>query len=455
MSLSKRINALLLALAIVPAAAVSAPLPSPAGEALPPGVGSDWLDRLNPDIDAATAARIVMLDHPMGSQIRLHEGSLQPKDHPFVVNAGTASVKGMDVSGYQGNVNWSSAWANGARFAYVKATEGTYYTNPYFAQQYNGSFNVGMIRASYHFARPDTTTGAVQADYFVSHGGGWAKDGKTLPGVVDLEYNPYGATCYGLSQAGMAAWIGSFSNEYHARTTRWPVIYTSTSWWSQCVGTSANFSGTSPLWVARYASTVGTLPYAWASYTFWQFSDTGIFPGDQNLFNGDNTALVALANGGSTSQQLLGNTGFETGTAAPWTMTAGVLSNSASEPAHGGSWNAWLDGYGSAHADTVSQQIAIPSGRASATLSFYLHIDTAETSTTPYDTLNVQVYNTSGALLGTLATYSNANAAAGYSAHNLSMAAYIGKTVVVKFTGTEDGSSQTSFVLDDVTLNVQ
>lgn len=297
MSISLCIRALLLALAIVPVAAGSVPLSPPSSAALPPGVEPDWLDRLNPAIDADTASIIVMNDHSMGSQIRLHEGSLQLQDHPFVIPMQTASVKGMDVSGYQGNVNWGGAWSNGARFAYVKATEGTYYTNPYFAQQYNGSYNVGMIRASYHFARPDTTTGAAQADYFVNHGGGWSKDGKTLPGVVDLEYNPYGSTCYGLSHAGMAAWITSFSNEYHKRTTRWPVIYTSTSWWSQCVGTSGNFSSNSPLWVARYASAVGALPYRWSVWTFWQFADSGIFPGDEDLFNGAYSRLVALADG--------------------------------------------------------------------------------------------------------------------------------------------------------------
>ena len=112
-------------------------------------------------------------------------------------------TKGLDVSGFQGNVNWTAQWNAGARFAYVKATEGTYYTNPSFAQQYNGSYNIGMIRGSYHFARPDTTTGATQANYFVAHGGGWSKDGKTLPGALDIEYNPYGAECYGLSQSAM------------------------------------------------------------------------------------------------------------------------------------------------------------------------------------------------------------------------------------------------------------
>lgn len=207
-------------------------------------------------------------------------------------------VYGMDVSGHQGNVNWSTAWSNGARFAYVKATEGTGYTNPYFAQQYNGSYNVGMIRGAYHFARPNLSSGAYQADYFVNHGGGWSRDGKTLPGALDIEWNPYsGGTCYGKSQSGMVAWIKSFSDEYHYRTTRWPVIYTATSWWSQCTGNLGDFTSTSPLWVARYSTSVGTLPYAWAYYTFWQYADSGVFPGDQDRFNGDYSRLQVLATG--------------------------------------------------------------------------------------------------------------------------------------------------------------
>jgi GH25 family lysozyme M1 (1,4-beta-N-acetylmuramidase) len=88
-------------------------------------------------------------------------------------SAAPPGTQGQDVSAHQGNVNWSAQWSAGSRFAYIKATEGTYYSNPYFAQQYNGSYNVGMIRGSYHFARPDTTTGAAQADYFSAHGGGW------------------------------------------------------------------------------------------------------------------------------------------------------------------------------------------------------------------------------------------------------------------------------------------
>ncbi|HWX66572.1 MAG TPA: PKD domain-containing protein [Rhodanobacter sp.] len=169
------------------------------------------------------------------------------------------------------------------------------------------------------------------------------------------------------------------------------------------------------------------------------------------------TASVTVSSGGGSSQ-LLGNTGFESGSASPWTMTAGVLctnSTCSGEVAHSGTGFAWLDGYGTTHTDTVSQTVTIPSGKTSATLSYALHIDTQETGSTPYDTLNVQVLNSAGTVLGTLATYSNVNAANGYTVHTANLAAYIGQTVTIKFTGTEDYSLATSFVLDDVTLTVQ
>jgi len=166
-------------------------------------------------------------------------------------------------------------------------------------------------------------------------------------------------------------------------------------------------------------------------------------------------SLTISAAGGTT--QLIGNPGFENGTStAPWTLTAGVINNSASEPPHSGSWDAWMDGYGTTHTDSSQQTVSIPAGKTSATLTFWLHIDTAETTTTTaFDTLKVQVLNTSGTVLATLGTFSNLNHATGYQQHSFSMNSFIGQTVVIKFTGTEDTSLQTSFVLDDVNLNVQ
>ncbi|KAM6503318.1 glycoside hydrolase family 25 protein [Amanita muscaria] len=204
---------------------------------------------------------------------------------------------GIDVSSYQSSINWSTVKANGIQFAYIKATEGTYYQSPSFSSQYTGATNAGLIRGGYHFARPDTTTGATQAQYFLAHGGGWSADGITLPGALDIEYNPYGAECYGLSASAMAAWVTSFSNAYHSATSRYPVIYTTTDWWTTCTGNAGGFSTNNPLWIADYAANIGPLPTGYAYTTFWQYADSGPNPGDADLFNGDSAGLSRMALG--------------------------------------------------------------------------------------------------------------------------------------------------------------
>ncbi|HEY0806542.1 MAG TPA: putative Ig domain-containing protein, partial [Pseudonocardiaceae bacterium] len=167
------------------------------------------------------------------------------------------------------------------------------------------------------------------------------------------------------------------------------------------------------------------------------------------------TIASASGGGGCTPAQLLGNPGFETGSAAPWATTTGVINNSSTEPPHSGTWDAWLDGYGTTHTDTLSQAVTLPTGCANYTASFWLHVDTAETSTTSaFDTLQVQVLNSAGSVLTTLGTFSNLDAATGYAQHSFSLASFAGQTVTLKFTGTEDNISQTSFVLDDTAINV-
>jgi hypothetical protein len=161
------------------------------------------------------------------------------------------------------------------------------------------------------------------------------------------------------------------------------------------------------------------------------------------------TVNPSSGGGSCTAAQLLGNPGFETGSAAPWTASSGVVSNNSGEPAHSGSWDAWMDGYGSTHTDTLSQSVTVPAGCTSATLSFFLHVDTAETTaSTAYDKLTVQAGST------TLATYSNLDAASGYVQKSLSLTPYLGQTVTLKFTGAEDSTLQTSFVVDDTAVNV-
>ncbi len=138
-------------------------------------------------------------------------------------------------------------------------------------------------------------------------------------------------------------------------------------------------------------------------------------------------------------------------------MSAGVwCTNTAcsGQAAHSGVGFAWLDGYGTTHTDVASQTVTIPAGKTSATLSLYLHIDTRESTTTlQHDKLSVAVKL--GTTTTTLGTFSNLNAASNYSLKTFDMSAYIGSTVTLIFTGTEDASLATSFVIDDVSLVVQ
>jgi GH25 family lysozyme M1 (1,4-beta-N-acetylmuramidase) len=209
-------------------------------------------------------------------------------------------VLGLDVSDHQPSVGWSKVASAGAQFAYVKATEGTGFVNADFAAQYNGAYRARLIRGAYHFARPNKSSGAAQARYFVAHGGGWSADGRTLPGALDIEYNPvtHGAECYGLSRSAMVSWIASFNDTYKKLTSVWPVIYTTTAWWAKCTGDYGGFARQDPLWIARYGATAGTLPAGWNTYTFWQFAAAGAFPGDQDIFNGTSSQLLKIATKG-------------------------------------------------------------------------------------------------------------------------------------------------------------
>ena len=213
----------------------------------------------------------------------------------------------------------------------------------------------------------------------------------------------------------------------------------------------------------------GTAPYTWSATGLPPGitigSTTGTVSGTPTTAGTYNVTATATGSGGSgsgstsftftiggtgggCSGQKLGNPGFETGTASPWTASAGVIDNSTSQPARSGSWKAWLDGYGTTHTDTLSQSVSIPAG-CGATLSFYLHIDSAETTTTTqYDKLTVKIGST------TLATYSNLNKASGYTLRSFNVSSLAGQTVTVSFSGTEDSSLQTSFVMDDTALNL-
>lgn len=130
----------------------------------------------------------------------------------------------------------------------------------------------------------------------MSNGGGWSGDGITLPGMLDLEASQSGQ-CYGLSTTAVVNWIKDFSDTYHSKTGRYPLLYTNPSWWKTCTGNSNAFSKTNPLVLARYASAPGEIPGGWPFETIWQYNDAYKYGGDSDKFNGDEAGLRKLATG--------------------------------------------------------------------------------------------------------------------------------------------------------------
>src|SRR5580693_7574442 len=161
---------------------------------------------------------------------------------------------------------------------------------------------------------------------------------------------------------------------------------------------------------------------------------------------------------GCGAQQLIQNGGFATGSLTPWTASSGVLTAaSSSHPSYPSTdpYLAWIDGYSGKHTDTLSQTVTIPASCTTATLSFWLYIDSNDPTTKAYDTFTTQVLNSSGTVLATLGTLSNQNEGTGYVEHSYSVSSFIGQTITIKFTGTETlgGGYDTSFFEDDNALN--
>ncbi|KAL4931409.1 lysozyme [Aspergillus undulatus] len=202
-----------------------------------------------------------------------------------------AAVQGFDISNWQTSVDYAGAYNAGARFVMIKATEGTTFIDKLFNTHYTGATNAGLIRGGYHYAHPDSSSGSAQATYFLAHGGGWTGDGRTLPGMLDLENG-----CYGLSTSEMTSWISDFGETYKTETGRYPMLYITTSWWRECTGDDAGF-GEYPLVIARWASSPGELPASWSAQSFWQYDDAYAFGGDSQEWNGSEESLRVFASG--------------------------------------------------------------------------------------------------------------------------------------------------------------
>jgi GH25 family lysozyme M1 (1,4-beta-N-acetylmuramidase) len=213
------------------------------------------------------------------------------------------SITGPDVAVYQhpngAAIDWRAVRNDGRSFTFIKSTEGTTYTNPYFASDWKAAGAAGLYRGSYHYARPSATAGSAkaQADYFASALGDLSLPG-TLPPVLDLENNGQ------LSVAALRTWVSTFLSEVQARTQRVPMIYTYPSFWNNQMGASTDFHQY-PLWIAHYTTGSPNI-IGWPRYTFWQYTSTATVGGitttghtDLSTFNGTALDLAALARAGT------------------------------------------------------------------------------------------------------------------------------------------------------------
>jgi lysozyme len=202
-------------------------------------------------------------------------------------------LAGIDVSHWQGAIDWNAVAGDGVEFAFIKATEGGDYTDPRFAQNWAGARQAGVVRGAYHFFRPQTDAMA-QAAHFLSTVQLAPGD---LPPVLDVEVTD--GRSLDVVAAGVRVWL----QEVERATGRRPIIYTRASFWTAQMG--GGFGGY-PLWVAHYGVNQPNIPGGWGEWTFWQYSDAGRVDGisgdvDLNWFNGGRAELETFAAGGKLS----------------------------------------------------------------------------------------------------------------------------------------------------------
>lgn len=204
------------------------------------------------------------------------------------------TVQGLDISHYQNNPNLTNAHTVGLSFVFIKATEGPTYVDPKFGEHYQEATDASFLRGGYHVARTDLSDGRSQAQFFLSNGGGWTADGKTLPGLLSIGID---GDCTGMTVKETQEWIKAFVDEYESATTRAPVIGTRNEWWVECTGNTRDFTDKSALLLAKSGESVGMIPGGWSFATIWQYKEGGAWGGNSNIFNGDAEALQKLVDG--------------------------------------------------------------------------------------------------------------------------------------------------------------
>lgn len=205
------------------------------------------------------------------------------------VQGGAPATRGVDVSGYQPQIDWRAVASSGVKFAFIKATESTTLTDRHFEEHWQHAKEANLLRGAYHFYRP-TINALTQAQFFLDQ----LADPGELPPVLDVEVLDH-ATPAALV-AGVEIWL-----DYVGARLGRPIIYTSPAFWNQLPDTKA-IGAKTDLWVAHWGARSPAPVQGFNDWTFWQFTNqasiTGI-PGtgniDEDRFNGTLAELHAYS----------------------------------------------------------------------------------------------------------------------------------------------------------------
>lgn len=219
------------------------------------------------------------------------DGACSSTDQALSVCATGKVVKGVDVSVYQGTVDWAKVKNAGIVFAITRVSDGTGTLDSTFATNWKGMKAQGLVRGVYQFFEPggDPTAQANLVLSQVKSAGGFIA--ADLPPVMDMEVT--GGQSDATIQSHMQTWLDVIAKA----VGRKPIIYTN-------LNTSSHFGGkftSYPLWVASWGATCPTMPNAFKAWEFWQYADTGTVSGisggvDHDEFNGTLADLQAWAN---------------------------------------------------------------------------------------------------------------------------------------------------------------
>jgi lysozyme len=199
-------------------------------------------------------------------------------------------VEGIDVSIYQGTIDWTKVKAAGIQFAYIRVSDGTGSHDSKFASNWANARAAGVLRGVYQFFREDEDPIA-QADLLLDAMGALEPD--DLPPAIDVE------SVDGASGATIVANVKAWMDRIEAGSGRRAIIYTGRPFWDSNTGSSTAVSD-HPLWIPNWGVTCPSISVAWSGWGFWQYSSTGMVSGisgavDLDRFNGDRDALLAFA----------------------------------------------------------------------------------------------------------------------------------------------------------------